>query len=330
MKVSCVRGLTSNAGVPNTSPTLRSHYSGLYVRRTLSDDQQLSATSAVEALSPDVIIAGTTRIIEPQALFGTATSYSENFFDKSLVKGQENFIYVRAKNFGSVPESVRVYLYYAPAGLTLTPDQWKNNMIKTSSGAEYATLTALSDGAIAVSSEPFSFTPPNDFQDYSLITLLTPIDQQTPVSDSITSIDGYANWMATSRVAYRTIAHMSTGMSAGSFSFQLANPDGSGKNFMLSFVNSGLPSGVVVSVDEPGFAIPNTVLPGSGQTLNMNVTLDANFKSTLPLKVFPANVQIPKGARLSVRQYLAVTSDPGFSVTPPSPVLIGEATIVFD
>jgi hypothetical protein len=302
--------------------------SGLYVRRTPSDTGYFSNYQATVAQSPDIIPSGSSLIADPLGAFGTPNSYGEGFGDASISVAQNNYIYVRAKNFAAFPADANVYLYYAPAGLFLTPDQWKDNLIRTKSGADHATLSTSSTGAIAVTGDPFSFIPLPSSYPFSLIARLTPVDQPSPIPNIFATND-YLQWVPGSGTTYRTIVPVKI---AGSVSqpFRIANPDPADRQFLFVLKNAGLPPGTVVSfcTSSGTPCLQRTTITDSTFMIGVIATLAAGHQSTLYVTIWPGETAIQPGAKLSISQQTA-DYDSSRARLPKRVYMIGEASIVF-
>lgn len=312
----------------NAMPTLVP-VSGLHIRRTLSDYGYIANTTAAQARSPDIIPTGGSLIADPQGTFGTLASYGEDYGDATILAGQNNYIYVRAKNFSATSADADVYLYYAPAGLFLTPDQWKDNLIRTKSGADHATLSAASAGAVAVTSDPFVFRPLYS-QPYSLIARLTPVNQPSTFTEPLTTTSKYLNWVPGSGTAYRTIVPVKNGQPVTAM-FTIQNPDATEKQFFFVLRNDGLPPGtrVILSGDSrTSTPIRLESKIQDGQSLyGITTTLDAGHKSNLYVTINQGAAAIQPGAKLLVFQRVY---DDDSSRDGPAPVyIVGEASIVF-
>ncbi|WP_027359118.1 hypothetical protein [Desulforegula conservatrix] len=314
-----------SSSVANSQDDLgASSFSGIYLRRTPSDNGQYNASLATSAQSPDIILSGNHPVSDPSGEFGTNSSYESGSPGASLINGQINYIYVRAKNLSSFPVRANVYLYYAPAGLVLTPDQWKNNLITTVSGSDHISLSASSQGGIAVTDEPFYFIPPESSGHLSLVAFLVDPEHPGSIIDPLTS-DEYISFAAQSKIAFRTMVNAATTAPVVMETFNFSNPDQKDSRFLFKITSSGLPSGSYVSLsggsDGAAVAIPKTHVTGSEFSTSTEVTLPAGFKSALSVSIYAGASGFPKGASVVASQHV---------VSGRSTRLLGDATIVFN
>jgi hypothetical protein len=74
--------------------------------------------------SPDVIVRPTT-VADPQAAFGEGSgTENDATLGSEAEAGQDNYVYVRARNRGAVATDVTVTVYWSPVSTLVTPDLW--------------------------------------------------------------------------------------------------------------------------------------------------------------------------------------------------------------
>ncbi|MEO1139015.1 MAG: S8 family peptidase [Pseudomonadota bacterium] len=95
----------------------------IYIRDFVGDDGD-PHSSAISA-SPDVILVPAT-VVDPQAAFGEGSGTEAlNNLGYEATDGQDNFIYVRAKNRGgSDAAGASAQVFWSPVSTLVTPDLW--------------------------------------------------------------------------------------------------------------------------------------------------------------------------------------------------------------
>ncbi len=96
----------------------------VYVRDYVGDDGDVAHAGAISA-SPDVILQPAA-VADPQVAFGEGSgTENNNSLGYVAEAGQDNFIYVRARNRGgSDAANVEASVFWSPAATLVTPDMW--------------------------------------------------------------------------------------------------------------------------------------------------------------------------------------------------------------
>lgn len=99
----------------------------VYIRDFVGDDGDIAHAGAISA-SPDVILAAAA-VADPQVSFGEGSgTENNNMLGYVAEAGQDNFIYVRARNRGGADATnVQATVFWSPAATLVTPDLW--NMV---------------------------------------------------------------------------------------------------------------------------------------------------------------------------------------------------------
>lgn len=172
-------------------------YNGILVRQNLTDQGIIPRTGGWTA-SPDVIAAGVTPIANPEEVFATESSYKTDPTEP-MVEKAANYIYLRGKNLSTTPVTGTARVFYAPHSLFLYPQQWINNPLKTSQGAESSKIENLDAQAIGVTSDPFSFIPTDTSEHHCLMGFISspeyPFETQKP-PNAVTSLKELSEWVA--------------------------------------------------------------------------------------------------------------------------------------
>src|SRR5688500_7023321 len=104
-------------------------YADIYMRDFTGDTGSIPSTTRDSVgTSPDIIPAGTTATPNYQTFFAGNYSGPFNYY-QNLQQNLYNYIYVRGYNLFAGAQSGKIYLYYAPSSLLLTPSIWANNLI---------------------------------------------------------------------------------------------------------------------------------------------------------------------------------------------------------
>jgi len=132
-------------------------YDGIHIRDTIHDIGKVPSGSGNMYTSPDIISlsheVGTTPLD-----FLKEDNWDQAAED-TLIEGQINYIYVRAKNLTSGSVKGRIYLHYCPASVKMDPSQWKDNQLITYTGHGYVAVSANQAGEKMVGMEPFLWNP---------------------------------------------------------------------------------------------------------------------------------------------------------------------------
>jgi hypothetical protein len=109
--------------------------------------------------SPDVICTQQTQVSNPTQTF-TNNYYSDP--NQAVIANQNNYIYMRGKNLGTVTSSGTVFLYWCPSSLLMTPPQWTQNALQANIGGNwqpYNTFPSVAPNGITVTQVPFTWAP---------------------------------------------------------------------------------------------------------------------------------------------------------------------------
>lgn len=160
-------------------------WTGIVVRCTLSENGTVPRNSSSQ--SPDVIITSPVPFQDPAMLTNPA-NYG-NAYSNDLYIGQQNYLYVRGKNYTTGQLQGTWSLFWATPNILLYPFMWQQNALKTSDGNANPPFT-IAAGAIGASENPFTWVPPNVSDHYCLIGLASTPDHGNPVEgvNNITSL----------------------------------------------------------------------------------------------------------------------------------------------
>ena len=152
-------------------------YNDLYLRCSLTDQGSVPRQGAQDH-SPDVIPCGLQPVPNAERFF--RDNYGQEV-GREVVTGGVNYIYVRAKNLGTSAASGVVTLYWSERELLNWSTYWEPNKLKTSTGADSAKLSDVAPGEIAVTRDPFLWTPHKPAAAYTLIARIATERHPDPI-----------------------------------------------------------------------------------------------------------------------------------------------------
>ncbi|MET3824624.1 MULTISPECIES: hypothetical protein [Sphingomonas] len=264
-------------------------YTGVLVRQNLQDQGAMPRTGGWTA-SPDVFSVGTQPTTNPQATYGSTTSYATDP-TQPVVQNAPNYIYLRGKNLGTAATTGEAQLFYAPQSLFLYPVQWMNNQITTSTGANVSTIASMAPNAIGVTTDAFRWTPPTTSEHYCLVGFISTADfpfssQQPPAA--VSSMDQLAAWIGSTGGAGWHNVQWAT--NSATFTNTTPYPASStAATVQLALTCTGLPVGSQVSFssatplpDGTYLNLPLTTVPTTGQIgFFIVANVPANWSTTI-------------------------------------------------
>lgn len=168
-----------------------STFNGLYIRPNASADGAIPASTPF-CSSPDIWLAGTSPVKDFPTALATTQSYALAS-NSNILSGQNNCIYVRAKNGAAAAQSRNVTLYYAPSGVIQQPSKWQNNIIQTDRGQKSGILPSTVTGQVGVCSDTFLWadpqSPPPGSDHYCLFAQLNDAQNSNPFPNVETVFD---------------------------------------------------------------------------------------------------------------------------------------------
>jgi hypothetical protein len=247
-------------------PAAGESWDDLYLRANL-EDQGAVPRKAPWNHSPDLIPSGILPVDHPARVFDR--SYDQELA-RSLVAQTPNYIYLRVKNFAAQPRRGRLYLYYTPSQLLLYPQLWSQNVLRTSSGSDWAELHEVRPGKVATIGDPFVFNPTATDQSMLLIGRLETPEHPNPVPSSLGG-ETFDEWIS-KRGNWARFDAVVTNEGAAAFTRQIPfdmGDIGGSIEFLLSCRN--LPTGSEVWAtsgtllpDGTYIIIPPSTIPGPG------------------------------------------------------------------
>ena len=186
-------GIDSDMQAQDSFGVLYPFYNDVFIRDNLSQIGLDKPGSGSWTNSPDIIPNGVDVLDDPAEQL--TASYRQDV-GKPVELLQQNYYYVRAKNFKNGPNSADFEMYCCPQSLFLYPDLWIGNRLKTSSGATKVTATASARGNIMVSVNAFTNVPVIT-EHQCLIARVITEDHPNPLPaiGEITSMSQLANYI---------------------------------------------------------------------------------------------------------------------------------------
>lgn len=178
-------------------------YDDLFMRANLADVGQVPGAGNA-CTSPDIIPFGSLPCRGDPNAFFTANYGSD--VGQNVLSGQQNYVYVRAKNLSRTADAGSVFLYWSKASLLNWPSIWSANALKTEQGQVSVEIVAARDGQISVGQAPFAWSPAAINGDhYCLISRVVTANHPNPVPADGT-IDDFTRYVLNNRgVGWRNI-----------------------------------------------------------------------------------------------------------------------------
>jgi hypothetical protein len=261
-------------------------YDDLFIRDSLSDTGQIPSGSASASYSPDVIVWGNETLPNPETYL--VQNYNTTWY-KNVVARETNYIYCRAKNLYTLPQTGSLYLYYAPGGVMSNIGVWRNNQLTTAiPGQDYLKLDARRPGEVVVGDTAFQWAPERAGH-YCFIAQITTARNPNPLPQSFSSTETYVKWVLDNpAVAWRNttvVDNASPPQYQQDYGFQ--NLDDFEREYIFRMTSENLPVESTMSMvcsalaPRPPIDIEQTTGRGSNWSLTQTSFLPGNFSATL-------------------------------------------------
>jgi hypothetical protein len=260
---------------------------------TTSPEGQVPVTGPI-VVCPD-IIPQTTAVHDPQSVFSTPASWAESY-PAQVQQGAANYIYVRARNFDTGPETGTIRLYAVGDSLIQWPSQWINSPLEVQTGGSTVPISAQTSQEIVVGAQPFYWQappPPAGSDHYCLFSLVDTPKTPNPLLHSNvpdnynTMVDLVTNSL---NVGWKNIAEVPTNVPTWTSQMTLNIPPTAEANQQLhiyAFGTSGTVGGQVAvsSGDSQGFDpvvnIAQTTIQSSSETYGLITTPSPGLAKTV-------------------------------------------------
>jgi hypothetical protein len=185
----------------------------ILVRDSLSDNGQ-SPSPGLPYASPDIICT------QQQTFTNPTTTFTNNYNsdpNQPVIVSQNNYLYMRGKNFGSTPSGGTVFLYWCPGSLLMTPNQWTKNALMANLNNKlqpYNLFPQVGQNGITVTQAPFLWTPqslPSNEHYCTIGAVSTPQNPWTTADiPSFPTWDSFVMWVRTNQnICWRNITMIS-------------------------------------------------------------------------------------------------------------------------
>ncbi len=182
----------------------------ILIRDSTSDTGKYP-TGGTLSHSPDIIPYGTSPIQDPGKLVDK-DNWSKDL-GKNLTANATNYLYVRGQNLANKKQTGEMYLYYSKASLLLYPDQWRDNGLKTSDGADHVEVEAAKKNDKVVTANPFTWVPEMISGDhYCLVARVVTPDHAADIPEKTGDIQSFSKFISERpNFAWRNIAVVASG-----------------------------------------------------------------------------------------------------------------------
>lgn len=178
----------------------------VYFRNNLQDDKGAYPVSGSSSC-PDILPWGPEPLADPVTYL--ADRYGQTW-NRALIPGIRNYIYLRAKNLKDASQNGHVNLYFSKASLLMYPSYWTDNVLANENGDQDIPFSNLPSNGIFVTQAPYIWTPDAIQNDhYCMVSRIVTPDHPNPLptESSIKDVGGLANYIGNNPdVGWRNIA----------------------------------------------------------------------------------------------------------------------------
>lgn len=230
-------------------------YNDIYVRDNFDDTGDRS--SGIPYQSPDIIPYQSQQLTIAYAV--STYNGPDIGMDVLAGPGKVNNIWVRAKNLQTQgQETGTVNLYWAPASLLMSPDQWLPHQVSTSGGIQNPSFmnsdgkTSLNYKDVALSNPGFLLTglpqvQPNEH--YCFVAVVTTPNNSIDIPTSLAGNATFADWVQSHpQVAWRNIVLVGSALQQQISNWVFGNLDSSDRYVNISVTAEGMPTGTTVRI----------------------------------------------------------------------------------
>jgi hypothetical protein len=303
----------------------------LYMRRSLKDTK-VSPWSPAAAMSPDIIPYGQTTPADPRVFF--RDNYEQDV-GRPLTLGEENLIFVRAKNMGTEAAGGSVFLYYVESTMMLFPDEWSTGILKTKSGADHVSIADTQPGEIGVGAEPFAWNPPRPTgrRHYCFVAMVVTGTAPPPIPNT-RNLAEFLEFSEQEQLTTRNVFFVdaSAPSAAVDTTFRQGDTEES-TQFTLTCKNC--PLGVswvelLSTTSKPAVKIAKTKITQNDQVIGVKATIPADWTTAFEI-VYTATAPPPSGWQIDFAASIEVPTTnkrlAKYAVGPTKRVTVGTATL---
>lgn len=251
-----------------------------FVRDSSSDNGAIPNNGAIN-VSPDIMPQQSpVNPTEVQAKFGAAT-YSQDP-GQNIEEGQDNYIYLRAKNPETTAQNVNISVYWALPSTLQHPSTWKQNQIGTAQP-----LALPANGGIVAASEPAIWNAAQlpGVGHYCLITELTG-DGLPTMPSSFPSVDAWWQYCRDHNTVAQRNINVVDDINDGKVQkwLNLLNPGLTSSKHQIQAV-CNVPANSTVSLYSPSSSINPPISTGdrtiNGTNNGQIITVESSFPASL-------------------------------------------------
>jgi hypothetical protein len=283
-------------------------YTGLFIRDSIAQTANEAGTDGWTN-SPDIICNGNSPISDPATLTSSDNYNSGQPNKYSQVPQHKNFVYIRGKNTNAPQLTSTVYLYYAPASISLLPTSWQTAGIEWNGQTQNkAVITVGANKEIVVTTPALLWTPPKIGEHYCMVAWArNDVDQATPPTlPTLTDWAGLGRFILDHpNVAWRNMAELPVQNNVFQKTVEIDNPPAGGSVSLGISFDKVPPLGhwemTVPRKDKPAFHRKGVVKALSEQPyfVAFPVDLPKDWKTTLTFKyTLPTGGKIPPHASI--------------------------------
>ncbi len=239
-----------------------------YIRDSILDNGTEPVTASRLYTSPDIIVRNEP-VLNPQDELGMTVKYRHDLSDEAE-DGQDNYVYLRIQNRGTVTGDCTATVYFTDPGMFANPASWTNIGQVTVEDLEPGEFKVV--GPIVWSDADITSTG-----HFCLISILDSASDPAPDLTTITSDTDFVNMVRNkNNVAWKNI-RINDIIPGGSsnHSFYIEGPSGSGHQADLHIDVSSLPAGSSIMVKTVKRLIDSASLS------NLSITNESSLYSTL-------------------------------------------------
>lgn len=196
---------------------MMSNYNDLFVRSYMEDKNTYPKPGSCSPWSsPDIIPYGIELFKNPKLDF-LGANFNKTFKNE-VFQSMHNYIYIRAKNFASKQQKGKIYLYWCPSQLLLSPGLWKNNAMESTKGQKYIEFNVQKNEQYVTSNDDnglFNWVPSAIKGDhYCLVSRVVTNDHPAAIPDfkDIHNFSAFIRSEAAMGYAQRNISVVNTGV----------------------------------------------------------------------------------------------------------------------
>jgi hypothetical protein len=216
------------------SAALGASFQGLFLRHYMGDSPGQAYGNQGLSNSPDIILNGTSPVIDPTTLT-TQASYNTYPPDTLYVGSQAtNYLYVRGLNVTSGPMDARLWLWYAEPNMLLWPQNWISNTIWVNGLQQnWSNVHSTGPNQIIVS-DAFAVVSPAKPQDHYCTIAISEYPRydppEPPFPGYFSDINAFAAWIqANPNAAWRNTIDQPINQASWNWMSQINGPDDPGQ-----------------------------------------------------------------------------------------------------